>query len=137
MIGDFDKSIEAFKDSSEYLNGVIEAEKRKQPNDKSEALVSDLEEMRQEIATKIAEVQEAKEQVRSTTWSDRSSLSKTVIVCKTCSSHSTKSRKLWQSYFHCRHRSAEKAAAGHRNRLQEAQRHLHHWNQGKPMTSAT
>lgn len=60
----FDESIAAFKDSSEYLNGVIEAEKRKDDqNEKTEATISEIAETRQEIETKIAEVQEAKEQV--------------------------------------------------------------------------
>lgn len=64
MLCKFDESIAAFKDSSEYLNGVVEAEKRKEEqNEKTEATIKEIEETRQEIANKIVEVQEAKDQV--------------------------------------------------------------------------
>lgn len=64
MLCKFDESIAAFKDSSEYLNGVVEAEKRKEEqNEKTEATIKEIEETRQEIANKIIEVQEAKDQV--------------------------------------------------------------------------
>lgn len=63
MAGKFDEAIAAFKDASEYLNGVAEAEKRKEQNEKTEATIKEIEETRQEIALKINEVLEAKEQV--------------------------------------------------------------------------
>lgn len=64
MLCKFDESIAAFKDSADYLNGVIEAEKRKdEQNEKTEATINEIEETRKEIAIKIIEVQEAKDQV--------------------------------------------------------------------------
>lgn len=73
MLCKFDKSIAAFKDSSDYLNGVVEAEKRKEEqNEKTEATIKEIEETRQEIANKIVEVQEAKDQVSLNTALDSS-----------------------------------------------------------------
>lgn len=64
MLCKFDESVAAFKDSSDYLNGVVEAEKRKEEqNEKTEETIKEIEETRQEISNKIIEVQEAKDQV--------------------------------------------------------------------------
>lgn len=64
MLNKFDEAIAALKDSSEYLNGIVEAEKRNEQTKKTEELIQDIEATRQEIALKITEVQEAKDQVR-------------------------------------------------------------------------
>lgn len=61
--GKYDESMEALTESSEYLNGVIESEKEKEQNEKTEATIKEIEETKQEILNKIVEVREAKEQV--------------------------------------------------------------------------
>lgn len=63
MLNKFDEAIAALKDSSEYLNGVVEAEKRNEQSEKTLELIQDIESTRQDIALKIVEVQEAKDQV--------------------------------------------------------------------------
>lgn len=59
----FDESIKAFKEASETLGGIIDSEKEKEEDESTAQSIQELEDMRQEIAVKIQEVLEAKEQV--------------------------------------------------------------------------
>lgn len=65
LLSQFDESIAALKESTEYLDGEISAVKAKEQTEKSEALAKEIEETKQEILIKIIEVEEAKVQVGS------------------------------------------------------------------------
>lgn len=63
LIGKYDESIAALKESSEYLDGVIVSIKEKEQTASTEAAIKDIEETKQEILNKIIEVEETKTQV--------------------------------------------------------------------------
>lgn len=60
MLNEFDDSVKSFREACSELDKVIEQEKAKEQNDETKATIKDLEETMQEIADKIADVEEAK-----------------------------------------------------------------------------
>lgn len=60
MLNEFEDSIKAFHDACSELDKVIAQEKSKEQNDDIKATIKDLEETKQEILDKIAEVEETK-----------------------------------------------------------------------------
>lgn len=60
MLNEFDDSVKSFREACSELDKVIEQEKAKEQNDETKATIKDLEETKQEIADKIADVEEAK-----------------------------------------------------------------------------
>lgn len=60
MLNEFDDSVKSFREACGELDKVIEQEKAKEQNDETKATIKDLEETKQEIADKIADVEEAK-----------------------------------------------------------------------------
>lgn len=68
LIGKFDESVAALKESAEYLDGVICSIKEKDPAASTEATIKELEETKQEIQNKIIEVEETKTQVNIYQW---------------------------------------------------------------------
>uniref|UniRef100_A0A1Q3EWA1 Putative histone-binding protein n1/n2 n=1 Tax=Culex tarsalis TaxID=7177 RepID=A0A1Q3EWA1_CULTA len=60
MLNEFDDSVKSFREACTELDKVIEQEKAKEQDDETKATIKDLEETKQEIADKIADVEEAK-----------------------------------------------------------------------------
>lgn len=63
LIAKFDESVDALKESAEYLDGEILALKAKDQTSAIEATIKEIEETKLEILNKITEVEETKSQV--------------------------------------------------------------------------
>lgn len=80
LIGRFDESVTALKESAEYLDGEILAWKGKDQTAATEAAIKEIEETKVEIQNKIVEVEETKSQVHGTThWTEETMASINVL----------------------------------------------------------
>lgn len=70
MQNEYDDSIKAFREACSEMDNVIQQEKAKEQDDKTVAAIKNLEETKQEVMEKIAEVEDTKKTV-STIWYNR------------------------------------------------------------------
>lgn len=84
MQNEYDESIKAFREACSEMDNVIQQEKAKEQDEKTEAAIKNLEETKQEVMEKIAEVEDSK---KTSIEVVKRELSKIIVKCDSSSTN--------------------------------------------------